>query len=81
MKAISRYAELCQQQKAPGYNRWPLHELMSKGEGSWIDNMLDANYQGIDRSNGKAEDLYHRNRANARAAVDILTQTEGVKAS
>ena len=46
-KAITRYAELCQQSAAPGYNRWSLAALMSREEGGWIDKMLDPKYDGI----------------------------------
>ena len=46
-RSITRYAELCQQERAPGYNQWGLHQLMSRGEGAWIDQMLDPAYQGI----------------------------------
>ena len=46
-KAITRYAELCQAGTAPGYNRWSLSLLMSRGEGVWIDLMLDPKYEGI----------------------------------
>ncbi len=47
MRAITRYAELCQQERAPGYNQWGLGQLMSREEGAWIDQMLDPAYQGI----------------------------------
>ena len=46
-KAITRYAELCQQGTAPGYNRWSLALLMSREEGGWLDKMLDPKYEGI----------------------------------
>ena len=45
--AITRYAELCQQKTAAGYNHWSLQELLSREEGAWIDRMLDPNYEGI----------------------------------
>ena len=46
-KAITRYAELCQQGTAPGHNHWSLALLMSREEGGWIDKMLDPKYEGI----------------------------------
>ena len=46
-KAITRYAELCQAGTAPGHNHWSLSLLMSRGEGAWIDLMLDPKYEGI----------------------------------
>ena len=46
-KAITRYAELCQQGSAPGHNHWSLALLMSREEGGWIDKMLDPHYEGI----------------------------------
>ena len=46
-KAITRYAELCQKQAAPGHNDWSLVLLMSRAEGNWIDKMLDSKYEGI----------------------------------
>ena len=45
-RSITRYAELCQQERAPGYNQWGLHQLMSRGEGAWIDQMLDPAVPG-----------------------------------
>ena len=46
-KAVTRYAELCQQGSAPGYNRWSLSLLMGREEGGWIDKMLNPKYEGI----------------------------------
>ena len=46
-QAITRYAELCQKQAAPGHNNWSLRELLCIAEGEWIDRMLDPNYEGI----------------------------------
>ena len=46
-RAITRYAELCQQETAPGHNHWSLFLLMSREEGGWIDKMLDPKYEGI----------------------------------
>lgn len=46
-QAITRYAEMCQQRKAPGHNNWSLSKLMSGDEGGWIDKMLDPSYEGI----------------------------------
>ena len=50
-QAITRYAELCQQSAAPGYNRWSLLLLMKREEGGWIDKMLDPKYEGIINEN------------------------------
>ena len=47
-QAITRYAELCQREQGPGYSGWGLFELMSRGEGGWIDKMLNPNYRGIE---------------------------------
>ena len=49
-RAISRYAQLCQQEQAPGHNQWGLHQLMSRDEGAWIDRMLNPKYRGIESS-------------------------------
>ena len=46
-RAITRYADLCQQGTAPGHNNWSLSLLMSREEGGWIDRMLDPKYEGI----------------------------------
>ena len=46
-RAITRYAELCQEERAPGHNQWGLHQLISRDQGVWIDRMLDPKYRGI----------------------------------
>ena len=52
-RAITRYAEFCQKQTAPGHNHWSLDELMSRGEGAWIDRMLNPMYEGITHETAK----------------------------
>ena len=42
-KAISEYARLCQIGQAPGHNKWTLAELMSRGQGDWLDKILNGN--------------------------------------
>ena len=42
-KAIGEYALLCQSGQAPGHNKWSLAELMSRGQGDWIDKILSGN--------------------------------------
>ena len=46
-KAITRYEELCNLGRAPGFNNWGLWEVLSRAEGAWVDKMLDPNYHGI----------------------------------
>ena len=46
-QAITRYFELCLEGTAPGYNHWSLDDLLSTGEGKWVELMIDPNYQGI----------------------------------
>ena len=58
-QAITRYAELCQQETAPGHNRWSLHQLMSREEGAWIDRMLDPKYEGIIHETAKTRRSKH----------------------
>ena len=41
-KAIGEYARLCQSGQAPGHNKWTLAELMSRGQGDWIDKILNG---------------------------------------
>ena len=70
-RAISRYAELCQQGQAPGHNQWGLHELISREQGVWIDRMLDPKYRGIQSSRpppGHSDVSYH----NAQVGQDWL---------
>ena len=50
-QAITRYAELCQQSAAPGYNQWSLFLLMDHEEGGWLNRMLNPNYEGITHDN------------------------------
>ena len=42
-KAIGEYARLCQSGQAPGHNKWTLAELMSRGQGDWLDKILNGN--------------------------------------
>ena len=42
-KAIGEYARLCQAGQAPGHNKWTLSELMSRGQGDWLDKILNGN--------------------------------------
>ena len=42
-KAIGEYARLCQIGQAPGHNKWTLAELMSRGQGDWLDKILNGN--------------------------------------
>ena len=42
-KAIGEYARLCQTGQAPGHNKWTLAELMSRGQGDWLDKILNGN--------------------------------------
>ena len=70
-RAISRYAQLCQQERAPGHNQWGLHQLMSRDEGAWIDRMLNPKYRGIESSRpppGHSDVSYH----NAQVGQDWL---------
>ena len=42
-RVIGEYARLCQSGQAPGHNKWTLAELMSRGQGDWIDKILNGN--------------------------------------
>lgn len=68
LRAVSRYAELCQRGTGPGYCKWGLEELMSRGEGKWVALMLDADYQGI-RERGRPS-VGDYNRESVRAVLE-----------
>lgn len=68
-RSISRYAELCTQARAPGYNAWSLAELMGRGAGNWIDKLLDPKWQGILPERGPMT-LGEKNRLAVQAVLD-----------
>lgn len=48
-QAIARYAELCLEGTAPGWNKWGLATFLSRGEGEWLDIVTPDEYEGINR--------------------------------
>ena len=58
-QAVSRYAELCREECAPGHNHWGLFELVSRGEGAYIDRMLDKSFEGF-KTDEQREDAKKR---------------------
>ena len=74
-RAISRYAELCQQEQAPGHNQWGLHQLISRDQGVWIDRMLDPKYRGIQNSRPPPGHT-QRSQQNVENVQDWVTRRE-----
>ena len=46
-QGISKYAELVAKGHGAGFNKWGLSDLLSRGEGEWLERHLNPEYEGI----------------------------------
>ena len=75
-QAVSRYAEFCREKCAPGHNHWGLFELVSRGEGAYIDRMLDTSFEGF-KTDEQREDAKKRKLREEIRARDAKRAEEG----
>ena len=75
-QAVSRYAEFCREKCAPGHNHWGLFELVSRGEGAYIDRMLDTSFEGF-KTEEQREDAKKRKLREEIRARDAKRAEEG----
>ena len=75
-QAITRYAELCRAECAPGHNHWGLFELISRGEGHYIDKHLNPAFDGFKTDEQRADAKKRKLREEIRAR-DAKRAAEG----